>query len=131
LAAAAPERHWSGQAASAYSAVHAEHRKVLAALAELDKQIAPQMEAAGHVVTAGRKELDSLRQWVVDLSDSLPPDADKDLELAPAVEQASRQLIDVITRANAELNAIGAQIAGFAGEYAALTTQRFGNSSSS
>lgn len=125
LAAAAPGRHWSGQAASAYGTVHDEHRQVLGALAELDKRIAPHLDEAARVVAAGRQELDSLRQWVVDLANSVPPEANQDEVLSPVVKQASNQIIEVITRSNAELNAIGAKIQGFGGEYAALTSQRF------
>jgi uncharacterized protein YukE len=125
LAAAAPGRHWSGQAASAYGTVHDEHRQVLGALAELDKRIAPHLDEAARVVAGGRQELDSLRQWVVDLADSLPPEVNHDQELTPVVHQATGQIIEVISRSNAELNAIGAKIQGFSGEYAALTSQRF------
>jgi uncharacterized protein YukE len=128
LAAAAPGRHWSGQAASAYGTVHDEHRKLLGALAELDKRIAPHMEEAARVVATGRQELDSLRAWVMDLAGSLPPEADHDQELTPVVHQATGQIIEVITRSNAELNAIGAKVQGFSAEYAALTSQRFGKS---
>jgi EspA/EspE family len=126
LAAAAPGQHWSGQAASAYGAIHAEHREVLGALAELDKKIAPHLNEAARVVAAGRQQLDTLRQFVVDLAGSLPPEVNHDQELTPVAQQATRQVIEVITRSNAELNAIGAKIQGFSGEYAALTTQRFG-----
>jgi hypothetical protein len=128
LAAAAPGRHWSGQAASAYGAVHTEHGQVLGALAELDKRMAPHMDEAARVVAAGRQELESLRQWVVDLAKSVPPEANQDDVLNPVVKQATSQVIEIITRSNAELNAIGASIQGLSGEYAALTRQRFGDS---
>lgn len=128
LAAADPGEHWSGQAASAYGAVHAEHRQLLGALAELDKRIATHMNEAAGVVAAGRQELDGLRQWVVDVAGSVPREADQDMVLRPVVKQATDQLIEVITRSNAQLNAIGARVQGFSGEYAALTSQRFGKS---
>jgi hypothetical protein len=128
LVAAAPGRHWSGQAASAYEAVNAEHRRTLGALAELDKRIATHMNEAARVVAAGRQELDALRQWVVDLADSVPPDANQDEVLHSVVKQATDQLIDVITRSNAQLNEIGAGLQGFSGQYAALANQRFGKS---
>jgi hypothetical protein len=105
VAGAAPGPHWSGQAANAYEAVNAEH-----------------------VQTLSRQELDALRQWVVDLAGSLPAEVDHDQELTPVVQQATRQLTDVVTRSNAELNAIGARIQGFGAEYAALSRQRFGKS---
>jgi hypothetical protein len=44
------------------------------------------------------------------------------------VHQATGQIIEVITRSNAQLNVIGAKVQGFSGEYAALTSQRFGKS---
>jgi hypothetical protein len=128
LAAAVPGPHWSGQAASAYGAVHAEHSQVLGALAELDKRMAPHLDEAASVVAAGRQELDSLRQWVVDLAGSVPPEANQDEVLNPVVKQATSQVIEIITRSNAELNVIGARIQGFRAEYTALTSQRFGNS---
>jgi uncharacterized protein YukE len=128
VAGAAPGPHWSGQAANAYEAVNAEHVQTLSALAELDKRIAPHMQEAARVVATGRQELDALRQWVVDLAGSLPAEVDHDQELTPVVQQATRQLTDVVTRSNAELNAIGARIQGFGAEYAAVSRQRFGKS---
>ena len=127
LATADPGQHWTGQAASAYGSVHAEHRKVLGALAELDKRLAPHLAEAAQVVAAGREELDALRQWVVDLAKSVPPEANPDEVLGPVVKQATGRIIEVITRSNAELNAIGTTMQGLGGEYAALTSQRFGN----
>jgi uncharacterized protein YukE len=128
LAAAGPGQHWSGQAASAYEAVNAEHGQTLSALADLDKRIATHMNEAARVVAAGREELDALRQWVVDMADSVPPEANQDEVLHPVVKQATDQLIDVITRSNAQLNEIGAGLQGFSGQYAALANQRFGTS---
>jgi hypothetical protein len=128
IAAAAPGKHWSGQAASAYEAVNVEHAQTLSALAELDKRIAPHMQEAARVVATGRQELDALRQWVVDLAGSLSPGLDHDQELTPVVQQATRHLTDVVTRSNAELNAIGARMQGFGAEYAAVSRQRFGKS---
>jgi uncharacterized protein YukE len=128
LAAAGPGQHWSGRAASAYGAVHAEHLQVLGALAELDKRMAPHLDEAARVVAAGRQDLDSLRQWVVDIAKSVPPEANQDEVLDTVVKQATSQVIEVITRSNAQLNAIGASMQGLSAEYAALTSQRFGNS---
>jgi uncharacterized protein YukE len=130
LAAAGPGRHWSGEAASAYEAVNAEHGQTLGALAELDKRIATHMNEAAQVVAAGRREIDELRQWVVDLADSVPPEANQDEVLNPVVKQATGQLIDVITRSNARLNQIGAGLRGFSSQYAALATPRFESSDS-
>jgi hypothetical protein len=130
VAAAGPGQHWTGEAASAYGAVNSEHAKTLGALAELDRKLAPHMQEAARVVAAGRHELDTLRQWVVDLAASLPPELDHDQELAPVVQQATRHVTEIVTRSNAELNAIGAKIQGFGAEYAAVSRQRFGGSSS-
>ena len=128
LAAAGPGRHWSGQAASAYEAVNAEHAQTLGALAELDKRIAKHMNEAARVVAAGRQDIDTLRQWVLELADSVPSEANRDDVLHPVVKQATDQLIDVITRSNAQLNEIGAGLRGFSSQYAALANQRFGKS---
>ena len=68
VAAAAPGPHWSGQAASAYGAVHAEHGQVLSALADLDKRLAVRMDAAARVVAAGRQEIDAQRSSTVQVS---------------------------------------------------------------
>jgi uncharacterized protein YukE len=128
LAASGPGQHWSGQAASAYETVNTAHRQTLGALAELDKRIASHMNEAARVVAAGREELDGLRQWVVDLAASVPPEANQDEVLHPVVRQATDQLIGVITRSNARLNEIGAGLQGFGSQYAALANQRFGKS---
>ena len=62
---AAPGGHWSGGAATAYDGKNTGHAGVIGRLAGLDIQLGPYVTESATVVSAGRKNLDTIRSWVL------------------------------------------------------------------
>ncbi|MDT5195898.1 MAG: hypothetical protein QOH20_2652, partial [Mycobacterium sp.] len=94
---AAPGSTWTGRAASAYGTANTEHGDVLGKLAGLDQRLSAQVNQSSQVVEAGRRNLDALRQWVVDAAASVPPDKNRDQMLLPIVQKGIGQLTDIVT----------------------------------
>ncbi|MCT7657863.1 EspA/EspE family type VII secretion system effector [Mycobacterium deserti] len=126
LESAAPGSRWTGAAATAYDAANAEHRRVFGELANLDRRLKAHVDASAAAVAAGRSNLDAVRQWVAAAAASLPPgQAGEQMKLAVAQKGISG-VIDVLTKSNGDLNAIGENLRGLGAEYEALKDQRFG-----
>ncbi|MCB0949546.1 MAG: DUF4226 domain-containing protein [Mycobacterium sp.] len=118
-----PGKHWTGGAARAYGTVNAEHAQVFGKLADLDARLAAEIAKSAQIVTAGRAELGEVRDWVVSAASSVPDGQDGQVMLI--VSKGLGQLRAILSRANAELNAIGAQIQQIGAEYAGLSKQKF------
>lgn len=126
LDAAAPGSRWTGTAAAAYGAVNSEQQRVLGKLAGLDQRLGRHIDQSAGVVNGGRRQLDTLRQWVVDAVSGAPPNAAGERIKLAIVAQGLGQLSEIVGRSNGELNAIGAKIGGLKPEYDALGDQKFG-----
>jgi EspA/EspE family len=124
---AAPGSKWTGGAANAYGAANTEHGRVLGQLAGLDQRLSAHVDESAQVVSAGRRDLDAVRKWVVDAAASAPQgQAGEQMRLA-IVQKGIAQVQEIIQRSNGELNAIGGKIRGLDGEYQALGDQKFAN----
>jgi hypothetical protein len=122
---AAPGSKWTGGAANAYGAANAEHGRVLGQMAGLDQRLAAEVDNSARVVDAGRRNLDAVRQWVVDAAASVPPgQAGETMKMAIAQKGLS-QLQEIIRKSNGDMNAIGGRIRGLRDEYQALSNQKF------
>ena len=122
---AAPGSTWSGKGASAYGTANTEHGAVLGKVAGLDQRLSGQVNQSSEVVAAGRRDLDSLRQWVVDAAAAVPPGKNRDQMLLPIVQKGLGQLSDIVSKSNGDLSKIGAEIRALDAEYKALANQRF------
>ncbi|OPX05712.1 EspA/EspE family type VII secretion system effector [Mycobacterium sp. AT1] len=122
---AAPGSRWTGAGASAYQTANADHGKVFAQLAALDKQLSSHVTASSEVVAAGRQNLDTIRKWVVDGAAAVPPGKNHDQMVMQIVNKGLGQLREVVTKSNADLATIGGKIRGLGGEYDALGNQKF------
>ena len=123
---AAPGSRWTGGAANAYGAANTEHGRVIGQVAGLDQRLSAHVDQSAEVVTAGRRDLDSVRKWVVDAAASSPQgQAGEQMRLA-IVQKGIGQVQEIIQRSNGELNSIGAKIRGLGDEYQALGNQKFG-----
>ena len=69
---AAPARYWSGGAATAYETANTDHQRVLRELGTLDRRLAGQVDRSAQIVTAGRQNLDAIREWVIAAAASAP-----------------------------------------------------------
>lgn len=120
---AAPGERWLGAAAAAYQAANATHAEAIGKLAALDARLAGEIDKSAGVVNSGRADLDNLRDWVVGAASSVPEDQTGKIMLI--VSNGLGQLSAILTKANEEFNAIGAQIEHIGTEYAALSRETF------
>ncbi|MGK2865442.1 MAG: EspA/EspE family type VII secretion system effector [Mycobacterium sp.] len=123
---AAPGSRWTGTAANAYGTVNAEHARVLGELAALDKRLAAHVNESANVVAAGRQNLDTLRQWVVDAAASVPPGKNRDQLLMPIVQRGLSELTGIVTSSNNELARVAGAITKLGPEWDALKDQKMG-----
>ena len=117
---------WSGGAAAAYEARNARQSQVLARLADLDAQLAAEIDKSAYVVSAGRRDLDDVRDWVVSAASSVPDTPAGKTALMPIVSKGMADLSDVMLKSNGELNTIGAKIQKMGLQYSALGGQTTG-----
>jgi len=76
-------------------------------------------------VAAGRRNLDAVRQWVVDAAASVPPGQAGETMKMAIVQKGISQVQEIIQRSNGELGSIGGKIRGLGDEYQALGEQKF------
>lgn len=107
---AASGGEWTGTAAEAYDDRNRAHAGAIGRLAELDRRLGVEVDRSAAVVTAGRRDLDSVKQWVVDAAASVPPTAAGDRVLLPVVVKGTAEIADIISRSNADMDAIAARI---------------------
>lgn len=108
--AVAPGGEWTGTAAEAYDGRNRKHARALGKLAELDRRLGAEVDRSAAVVTAGRRDLDSVRQWVLDAAVSAPPTEAGDQALLPVVAKGTADITEILSRSNADLNTIAARI---------------------
>jgi hypothetical protein len=122
---AAPGSTWSGTAASAYGTANTEHGAVLGKIAGLDQRLGAQVDQSSQVVAAGRRDLDALRQWVIDAAAAVPPGKNRDQTLLPIAQKGLSQLTEIVSKCNGDLGKIGGEIRNLDAEFRALANQRF------
>ncbi|MFL6086166.1 MAG: EspA/EspE family type VII secretion system effector, partial [Mycobacterium sp.] len=122
---AAPGSRWTGGAATAYGSANMEHGRVIGQLAGLDQRLSAHVDQSAEVVAAGRRNLDAVRQWVVDAAASVPPGQAGETMKMAIVQKGISQVQEIIQRSNGELNSIGGKIRDLGGEYQALGEQKF------
>jgi hypothetical protein len=125
MEAAAPGDRWSGTAATAYDAANTEHRKVISQLADLDKRMATEVTNGARVITVGRQNLESVRQWVAAAEASVPPGKAGDQMKMAIAQKGLAQLQKIIQKTNADSNAVGGRIQGLNTDYQKLGIQKF------
>jgi hypothetical protein len=123
-----PGSSWSGAAATQYGAVNAEHRRVIDALGQLDSQLAKRIDQSAQIVGAGRRDLDSLREWALASAVNVPKAQAGQPMLAAIASAGLGQVVDIVTRSNGELNAVGNAISTIGDRYRELGIgQKFGD----
>jgi hypothetical protein len=117
---AAPGSRWTGTASEAYAAKNAKHAANIGQAAGLDKQLATEVGNSAAVVRAGRRDLDSVKQWVLDAAASVPNTKDREKLLMPIVSKGSSDVANIVSRSNADLNAIGGRVQAIGAGYQTL-----------
>src|SRR5690242_8573030 len=66
VTSAAPGGSWTGDAATAYDTANTNHAQTFTKFADLDRRLGASINASANIVSTGRQNLDSIRQWVAD-----------------------------------------------------------------
>jgi len=117
---AVPGSTWTGSGSDTYTDANSRHRRTLGAIAELDIRLGAEMDRSATVVAAGRRDLDAVKQWVVDVASTVPKTAAGEQMLWPVVSKGSRAVAEIIQRSNADLAGIAERMKALSVEYQAL-----------
>lgn len=117
---ATPGSRWTGTAADSYAETNSKQAQVLRQMAGLDQRLGAEVDRSAAVVTAGRQNLDQVRQWVLDAASTVPPGADREQALMPIARKGIGDVVDVVRQTNSDLNAIGGRIQTIGNEYRVL-----------
>jgi hypothetical protein len=117
VASAAPGGAWTGAASDKYSDENRRHSGTLGAMAGLDKRLAASVDQSAAVVAAGRRDLDAVRQWVVDAAATIPRTAASERMLWPVISKGSDEIADIIQRSHGDLTAIADKLHSVGAEY--------------
>lgn len=115
--AATPDSRWQGSAADAYTAKNQKHAAVYGKLADLDQRMAAEVDRSAAVVTAGRQNLDQVRDWVTSAAASAPNDKSGEYVKLAIASKGISQISDIIQQSNSEMSAIGERVRGIGKEY--------------
>ncbi|MGX9671437.1 EspA/EspE family type VII secretion system effector [Mycobacterium sp. HM-7] len=119
----APGGEWTGTAAEKYDGRNREHAGMIGKLAELDRRLGAEVDRSAAVVTAGRRDLDVVRQWVVDAAASAPTTAAGERALLPVVAKGTADITEILSRSNADLDTIAVRIREIGAGYDELSGQ--------
>ena len=121
VAGAGPGQHWRGPGSDAYGHANDKQTAVLGEAARLDAQLRAEVDKSAEVVAAGRRELDGVRQWVLDAASEVPRTAEGERMLYPVVSRGSGEIVEILERAVADMHSISTRIGGIGAEYHALS----------
>jgi uncharacterized protein YukE len=117
---AAPGSQWTGSGSDAYADANTRHAHALGALAGLDKRLGAELDRSAAVVTAGRRDLDAVKQWVIDAASTVPRTAAGERMLWPVVSKGTGEIADIVQRSHRDLAEIARRINGIGAEYQSL-----------
>ncbi|MGB0971731.1 MAG: alpha/beta hydrolase [Mycobacterium sp.] len=120
VASAAPGSVWSGAAATAYGTKNTQHRGVFSELADLDQRLGKAVDQSAQIVTAGRRDLDALRQWVSDAANSVPPGRQREAQLLQIATSGLGRLGEVVAGADRDLGTVAVRMSGIKAGYDAV-----------
>jgi hypothetical protein len=118
--AAKPDARWGGSASDSYSSANEKQARVLGGMAELDQRLRNEIDGSAQVVSAGRQNLDAVRQWVHDAAATVPPGQNRDRMLYPIVSKGAGEIAGILQRSNGDLNTIAGRLGVLGGEYTKL-----------
>ena len=89
---AAPGSRRSGDASDSYADANANHARKLGNIGELDQRLGAEVQRSAAVVTAGRRDLEAVKQWVSDAAAAVPNTAAGQRMLWPIVSKGSAEI---------------------------------------
>lgn len=119
--AAAP-KDWTGAASDTYAEANARQSRALGAMADLDQRLKAEVDRSAAVVSAGRRDLDAVSQWVVDAAAGVPATAAGERMLYPVVSKGAGEVAEIIQRSSDDLASIAGRIRKLGTEYDELST---------
>lgn len=120
VAGAGPGQHWRGRGSDAYGHANDKQAGVLGEAARLDRRLRAEVDKSAEVVAAGRRELDGVRQWVLDAASEVPQTAEGERMLYPVVSRGSGEIVEILERSAADMRSISTRIGGIGAQYQAL-----------
>jgi hypothetical protein len=117
---AAPESTWGGAAADAYADANRTQGRTLGAMAELDTRLGVEVDRSAAVVATGRRDLDAVKQWVVDAASTIPRTTAGERMLWPVVSKGADEIATIIQRSHGEMSAIAERMRGLCTGYEEL-----------
>ena len=117
---AKPDARWTGSASDSYGSANEKQGRVLGQMAGLDQRLRTEIDRSAQVVTAGRQNLDAVRQWVHDAAATVPPGQNRDRMLYAIVSRGAGEIADIVQRSNGDLTAIAERVRRLSGEYQKL-----------
>ena len=120
VASAAPGSVWSGGAATAYDTKNTKFGGVFFDLADLDQRVGRAVDQSAQIVTAGRRDLDALRQWVTGAANSVPPGRQREAQLMQIARSGLGRLGEIVAGADSDLGTVAVRISAIKAGYDAL-----------
>jgi uncharacterized protein YukE len=117
---AAPGSGWSGAGSDAYAEANDRHGRALGAMAALDRRLGAEIDRSAAVVAAGRRDLESVKQWVTDAASKVPRTTAGERVLWPVVSKGANDIADIIQRSHSDLSAIAGRIRRLGSDYLEL-----------
>ena len=100
---------------------------MLGALADLDEQLTSRVNESARIVTAGRAELQAVRQWVFAAAAAVPRTVAGEQMMLPIVQSGIGRVAAIVAQCTDDLNAIGRELERLGERYRMLGDQKFGN----
>jgi EspA/EspE family len=107
---ASPRFDWTGSGSDTYAEANGRHGRALGAMADLDQRLRAEVDRSAAVVAAGRRDLDVVRQRVIDAASTVPPTAAGERALWPVVSQGANEIAEIIQRSHGDLSAIAERL---------------------
>lgn len=120
----APGEQWTGSAADAYTDRNQRLAGTIGRLAELDRRLGAEVDRSADVVTAGRRDLDAVKQWVLSAAATVPPNAAGERALMTVVSKGVADIAEIVHRSNSDMTGIANQIRDIGAGYQALTDRQ-------
>lgn len=115
-----PGEGWRGPASDSYAEANTRQADTLSSLGSLDRRLAVEVDRSAAVVSAGRRDLDTVRKFVDDAVERIPNTAAGEQMLYPVISKGSSDIQDIINRSHDDLSAIAERVRGLGVEYEAL-----------
>ncbi|GAB3237065.1 hypothetical protein GCM10027535_48640 [Mycolicibacterium hippocampi] len=121
--AARPGERWQGPASDAYAVANDQHAGVLGGAARLDRRLRAEVDRSAAVVTAGRRDLDAVRDWVTNAAATVPQTPQGERMLYPVVSRGSGEVVEILQRSHTDMAQIAGRISGIGSEYQSLRSE--------